>query len=250
MSRPTQFEIFLPNPLLTFDSSLVRSVLLSFFKRVFAQLPIVTMTFSWYILNFLDLLNCRQRSHASLKRFGHFPGKQFFLCHTNSSVQSHPCLRKANINSITYVWRSPLTAFSFMLRTKVPSGFRTRRNSFARGKNHSTYSFGLMPPYVLLLLSAYGGEVIIKLKKLSGYRLSTSMQSPFSIFVLICSIMSPFSVSWNGVIINYYWKNIFIYFFRAWSIVSRSPTVLISVYFFHDIGLYIWKIIPRIRILI
>jgi hypothetical protein len=34
--------------------------------------------------------------------------------------------------------------------------------------------------------------VTIKLKKLSGYRLSTSKQSPFSIFVSICSIMFPF----------------------------------------------------------
>ena len=194
MSRPIQFETFLPKPLFTFDSSRVRSVLLSFFKRVLAQSPIGIITSFWYILNFLDLLNCRHRSHASLKRFGHFPGKQFFLCHTNSSVQSHPCLRNAKINSITYVWRSPLTAFSFMLRINVPSGLKTRRNSFARGKNHSTYSFGLIPPYVLLLLSAYGGDVIIKLKKLSGYCLSTSKQSPFSIFDFICSIMPPISV--------------------------------------------------------
>ncbi len=146
MSRSIQLDTFFPKPLLTFDSSRVLSVSLNFFNRVFAQSPMGTITSSWYILNFADLLNCKHRSHASLKRLGHLPGKQFFLCQTNSSVHNQPCFFKANISSKTYVWRSPLTAFSLMLRINVPLGLKTRCSSFALGRNHSTYSSGLIPP--------------------------------------------------------------------------------------------------------
>ena len=45
-----------------------------FWSLFSAQLPIGTMTSSWYILKCLDLLNCNSRSHESLKRLGHFPG--------------------------------------------------------------------------------------------------------------------------------------------------------------------------------
>lgn len=44
MSRPTQLDIFLPNPLSTLELSLCRSVSLKFFKRLFAQFPTGTIT--------------------------------------------------------------------------------------------------------------------------------------------------------------------------------------------------------------
>src|SRR5690606_21734999 len=97
----TQFEIFFPNPLPTLDSSLLLSVSLNFFSRVFAQSPIGTITSSWYILNFLFLLNCNNLSQESLKRLDHLPGNEFFLCQINSSVQSQPCFLISIISSIT-----------------------------------------------------------------------------------------------------------------------------------------------------
>src|SRR3989344_582074 len=112
MSRLIQFETFFPKPLPTLDSSRVRSVALKFLRRDFAQLPIGTITSSWYILKSLDLLNCRRRSQESRKRLGHFPGKEFFLCQINSSVQSQPCSRKARMSWRTYVCLSPLETFS------------------------------------------------------------------------------------------------------------------------------------------
>src|SRR3989338_7118954 len=153
-SRPTHIETFLPKPLPTFELSRLLSVSLRFFSRVFAQSPIGIRTSSWYILNFLFLLNCRSRSQASRKRFGHFPGKQFFLCQINSSVQSQPCFRISIINSITYMCLSLATIFSFMFSTKVPVGFNTRNNSFEIGRNHLTYLSGFIPPYVWFLWSA------------------------------------------------------------------------------------------------
>ena len=46
ISRPIQWEMFLPKPLSTFELSLRRSVSLKFFKRLFAQSPTGTMTAS------------------------------------------------------------------------------------------------------------------------------------------------------------------------------------------------------------
>src|SRR5437867_12018780 len=65
-----------------------------------------------------------------------------------------------------------------MFKTKVPLGLRTRRNSFARAKNQSTYWLGLIPPYARARLSAYGGEVTIRSKNPFGYSRRTSAQSP------------------------------------------------------------------------
>ncbi|WP_218672508.1 hypothetical protein, partial [Salmonella enterica] len=52
------------------------------------------------------------------------------------------------ISSITYVWRSPLIALSFMFRTNEPDDFVTLSSSLAIGVNHSTYLSALTPPYV------------------------------------------------------------------------------------------------------
>src|SRR6056297_3399831 len=110
-----------------------------------------TLTLSWFILNFLFLLNCNNRSHESRNLLGHLPGKEFFLCQTNSSVHNQPCFLISNINSITYVCRSPFITFSLMFNMKVPVGFNTLNNSPEIGRNQSTYLFGCTPPYVVLL---------------------------------------------------------------------------------------------------
>src|SRR5437867_13017038 len=65
-----------------------------------------------------------------------------------------------------------------MFKTKVPLGLRTRRNSFARAKNQSTYWLGLIPPYARARLSAYGGDVTIRSKNPFGYSRRTSAHSP------------------------------------------------------------------------
>ena len=46
MSLPTQFDMFFPNPLSTFELSRRRSVSLRFLRRVFAQSPVGTITAS------------------------------------------------------------------------------------------------------------------------------------------------------------------------------------------------------------
>ena len=66
--------IFLPQPLPTWDSSLVLSVSLNLLSRLCFQSPIGTITASWNILNCLRFVKCRHRSHASRNLFGHFPG--------------------------------------------------------------------------------------------------------------------------------------------------------------------------------
>ena len=82
-------------------SSRTRSVGLNSRRRVFAQSPTGTMTASWYMSNERVLLNCSNRSQLSRKRLGHLPGKEFFLCQTNSSVHSQPWSRNAWISSRT-----------------------------------------------------------------------------------------------------------------------------------------------------
>src|SRR5579875_2840333 len=73
-SFPSQLDPFLPKPLITFDSSRLRSVALRFPSLFFAQEPIGTRTASWNILNLLCFVKCRHLSHASRNRFGHLPG--------------------------------------------------------------------------------------------------------------------------------------------------------------------------------
>ena len=68
------FVTFFPKPLPTRDSSLRRSVSLNLTSRFSLHFPIGTITACWNILNCFSRLNCRQRSHASLNRLGHFPG--------------------------------------------------------------------------------------------------------------------------------------------------------------------------------
>lgn len=72
--RSSQLAMFLPKPLPTCESKRTTSFLPSDFRRASAQSPIGTMTACWFILNLRALVKCRQRSQASLKRFGHFPG--------------------------------------------------------------------------------------------------------------------------------------------------------------------------------
>ena len=84
----------------------------------------------WCMLNFFPLLNCKSLSQASRKRLDHLPGKQFFLCQINSSVQSQPCFRISRMRSITYVLRSPSTTFSFYFQNKRSCGFQHAQKLF------------------------------------------------------------------------------------------------------------------------
>ena len=68
-----------------------------------------------------------------------------------------------------------------MFRTKVPSFLRTRFNSEDIGKNHLTYSSIGIPLYVFVRLSAYGGEVKMRLIQESGRDFRASNESPRSI---------------------------------------------------------------------
>ncbi len=54
---PTQFDIFFQKPLHTWESSRILSFSLKFLRRDSDQFHIGTFTSSWYMLNFLCLLN-------------------------------------------------------------------------------------------------------------------------------------------------------------------------------------------------
>src|SRR5437763_818611 len=91
ISRPTQCSIVLPKAFPVWDCSRCLSVSLRCLSRLSAQSPIGTSTASWHILNAFCLVKCKQRSQASRRRLGYFPGIEFFLCQIYSSVHSHPC---------------------------------------------------------------------------------------------------------------------------------------------------------------
>src|SRR5438309_6225021 len=57
LSRFNQFAMFFPNPLPTLESNRTTSFLPKDFNRVSAHFPIGTITASWFILKFGDLLN-------------------------------------------------------------------------------------------------------------------------------------------------------------------------------------------------
>src|SRR3989337_888256 len=95
-----------------------------------------------------------------------------------SSVQSQPCFFIPRMSSITYVCRSPFTARSLMFKINEPLGCNTLLSSREIGRNQSTYFLIGTPPYVDFLLSAYGGEVTMRLIVPLGIVLSISAQSP------------------------------------------------------------------------
>src|SRR3989304_3107454 len=70
----TWLEPFLPKPEPTREGSRCRSVEERLRRRLSAQPPMGTITCSWNMRKRFCLLNCRQRSQASRKRFGHLPG--------------------------------------------------------------------------------------------------------------------------------------------------------------------------------
>ena len=62
--------------------------------------------------------------------------------------------------------------------TKLPSSARMRRNSRAKGMNHSTYLSASSFPYSFLRVSAKGGEVRTRLTEQSGTHFITSSAFP------------------------------------------------------------------------